>query len=758
MPTQVEVFRVEGMHCGACSAAVERCLNRVEGVEASVNLPAETATVRFDEDAVEFEQLARLVEEAGFRLERRDISGDRAERERERLRRGEEKVALARRRMIVAWGLTIPIMLWMIPEMGFGILWPSPTVFELGLVLLAIPVLLGPGRDTMRSGLAALRHRIPNMDTLIALGSGAAVITGLFAVGHRLGVGPMIMNFAGVGAMIMAIHLTGRFVETRARGRTSAAIQQLLALEARTARILRDGDEVELPIAEVRVGDIMLVRPGEKIPTDGIVVDGLSAVDESIATGESLPVDKSPGDPVIGATINRQGALRVRATGVGEDTFLAGVVRMVEQAQGSKVPIQEFADRITAVFVPIVLVVAVATLLAWLLVPDLFQSIVARAEMFLPWVQPDLGRVSLAVFAGLAVLVIACPCALGLATPTALMVGTGMGAEHGVLIRDGAAIQTLESADIIVLDKTGTVTRGAPELTEIRLATGIGEPELLRLAAAVEEMSEHPLGAALAAAAKQRGIPLPTVAEFEAIPGLGVVGRVDDRQVLVGSRRLLAREEIRFEEFEAEAVELESRGQTVMFVAVDGQAAGLLAVADRIKADSREAIRLLHELGLETMMLTGDNERTAATVAEEAGIDDVRAGLLPADKVEAIRELQASGRTVAMVGDGINDAPSLIRADVGIAIGTGTDIAIESADMIVVQGSLMGVVKAVRLSRATFRKIRQNLFWAYFYNTVAIPVAILGLLHPILAEAAMAGSSITVVANANSLRRARIDD
>jgi len=758
MPRQVEVFHVEGMHCGACSVAVERCLNRVDGVEASVSLPAETATVRFDEDAVDFDRLARLVEEAGFRLERRDTSGDRAERERERLRRGEEKVELAPRRMIVAWSLTIPIMLWMIPEMGFGVLWPSPIAFELGLLLLAIPVLLGPGRDTMRSGLAALRHRNPNMDTLIALGSGAAVITGLFAAGHRLGFGPMIMNYAGVGAMIMAIHLTGRFVETRARGRTSAAIQQLLALEARTARVLRDGDEVELPVAEVRVGDIMLVRPGEKIPTDGIVVDGVSAVDESIATGESLPVDKSAGDPVIGATINRHGALRVRATGVGEDTFLAGVVRMVEQAQGSKVPIQEFADRITAVFVPIVLALAAATLLAWLLVPDVFQSIAERAEVFLPWVQPDLGRVSLAVFAALAVLVIACPCALGLATPTALMVGTGMGAEHGVLIRDGAAIQTLESADIIVFDKTGTVTRGAPELTETRLAAGRGEPELLRLAAALEEVSEHPLGTAVVAAAKQRGIPLPAVSDFEAIPGVGVVGRVDDRQVLVGSRRLLAREDIPFEELEAAAVSLESRGRTVMFVAVDGQAAGLLAVADRIKDDSREAIRLLHELGLETVMLTGDNERTAAAVGEEVGIEDVRAGLLPGDKVEAIREFQASGRTVAMVGDGINDAPSLIRADVGIAIGTGTDIAIESADMIVVQGSLMGIVKAVRLSRATFRKIRQNLFWAYFYNTVAIPVAVLGLLHPILAEAAMAGSSITVVANANSLRRARIDD
>ncbi len=758
MPKQVEVFRVEGMHCGACSAAVERSLNRVDGVEASVSLPAETATVRFEGEAIEFDELARVVEEAGFRLERRDTSGDRAERERERLRRGEEKVRLARHRMTVAWGLTIPIMVWMIPEMGFGVQWPSPIAFELGLLVLAVPVLLGPGRDTMRSGLAALRHRSPNMDTLIALGSGAAVITGLFAVGHHLGFGPMIMNYAGVGAMIMAIHLTGRFIETRARGRTSAAIQQLLALEARTARVIRNGDEIELPVSQLRVGDVMRVRPGEKIPTDGIVVDGHSAVDESLATGESLPVDRSAGDRVIGSTINRQGVLSVRATGVGEDTFLAGVVRMVEQAQGTKVPIQEFADRITAVFVPIVLVLATATLVAWLIVPDVFHSIAERAELVLPWVQPDLGRVSLAVFAGLAVLVIACPCALGLATPTALMVGTGMGAEHGILIRDGAAIQALEAADVIVFDKTGTVTRGAPELTEIRRAPGMDELQLLSVAAAVEDLSEHPLGTAVAATARQRGIPLPAVQEFEAIPGLGVVGRVDGRQVLVGSRRLLSREGIRSEEFEDEAVELESRGRTVMFVAIDGQAAGILAVADRIKDDSREAIRRLHELGLETVMLTGDNERTAAAVAEEVGIDDVRAGLLPGDKVDAIRELQAGGRIVVMVGDGINDAPSLTRADVGIAIGTGTDIAIESADMIVVQGSLLGVVRAVRLSRATFRKIRQNLFWAYFYNTIAIPVAVLGLLHPILAEAAMAGSSITVVANANSLRRARIDD
>ncbi|MEJ2482458.1 MAG: heavy metal translocating P-type ATPase [Gemmatimonadota bacterium] len=757
MPSRTEVFLVEGMHCGACSAAVERSLNRIEGVEASVSLPAESATVRIYDEGVNFEQLAGEVEAAGFRLVRRDSAGDRAERERERLQREAGRVRAAKQKMIVAWSLTIPIMLWMIPEMGFGVLWPTPLLFELGLLLLALPVVAGPGGDTLRSGVAALSRRSPNMDSLIALGSGAAVITGLFAVAHRFGFGPQIMNYAGVGAMIMAIHLTGRFVETKARGRTSAAIQKLLALEPRTARVERDGVELELPIAEVRVGDVMVVRPGEKIPTDGVVVEGASAVDESLATGESIPVDKEPGDPVIGATINRQGSLRVRATGIGEDTFLAGVVRMVEQAQGSKVPIQEFADRVTAVFVPVVLTIATLTLLAWLGFPDAFRSVAERAAAFLPWVHPDLGRVSLAVFAGLAVLVIACPCALGLATPTALMVGTGMGAENGVLIRDGAAIQVLESADVIVFDKTGTVTRGTPELTAVRPAPGVEESELLGLAATLEDRSEHPLGAAIVAAARDRRIDLPAATSFEAVPGMGVVGEAAGRKIQVGSRRLLARNAIATDDLADEAERLEDSGQTVMFVAIDGRPAGLIAVADQVKPDSREAIDLLHGMGLETVLLTGDNARTAAAVGTAVGIQDVRAGLLPGDKVEAIREIQDSGRTVAMVGDGINDAPSLIRADVGIAIGTGTDIAIESADMIVVQGNLMGVVKAVRLSRATFRKIRQNLVWAYFYNTIALPIAVLGLLHPILAEAAMAGSSVTVVANANSLRKARLE-
>jgi Cu+-exporting ATPase len=754
---RLEVYPVEGMHCGACSVAVERALNRIDGAEAAVSLPAETATVRYAVDKVTFEDLQQAVADAGYQLVPPRPVEDLAGRERERLRRDEMRVTEARRRMVTAWSVAVPVMIWMIPEMFFGRPWPSPTLFDLALTTLALPVLLGPGRETLSGGLETLRHFRPNMDTLIALGSGAAVLTGFASLAHHLGLGPRIMNYAGVGAMIMAIHLTGRYVETKARGRASSAIQKLLSLEARTARVIREGEESELPISLVTVGDLMIVRPGEKIPTDGTVESGRSAVDESLATGESMPVDKEPGDRVIGATINRQGLLHVRATGVGQDTFLAGVVRMVERAQGSKVPIQEFADRVTALFVPAVLAISLATLLGWLLLPQVFYAIVERAAAFVPWVQPELSRVSLALFAALAVLVIACPCALGLATPTALMVGTGLGAENGILIRDGAAIQTLEGADVVVFDKTGTVTRGAPAVTELRTAPGVTEADLLRTAASLETASEHPLARSVAEAATERGLVHGRIEDFEALPGLGVSGSVDSRSVLVGSARLMDERGVGAGALAATAGELERRGRTVMFVARDGVPLGLVAVSDQIKDDSRAAIFELRRLGMQTLMLTGDNEITGRAVADEVGIGDVRAGLLPDGKVEAIRELQGDGLVVAMVGDGINDAPSLKQADVGIAIGTGTDIAIESADMTLVHGNLTAVVRAVLLSRATFRKIRQNLFWAYFYNTIAIPVAVLGLLHPILAEAAMAMSSITVVANANGLRGANID-
>ena len=760
-----EVFAVEGMHCAGCSAAVEKALNRLEGVEATVSLPAESATVRYAPSLIGHDDLRRAVESAGYVLHLPVDAGPEAGAlERERLERAERSLARARWRMGLAWLLTLPAMAWMIPEMALGVKWPSPVAFDLGMTLIAAAVLAWPGAATMGSAVVSLRHWAPNMDVLIALGSGGALATGVIATLHDLGAAPLLMNYAGVGAMIMAIHLTGRYIEAKARGRSSAAIQRLLSLEARTARVLRESVEVEVAIAEVRVGDLMLVRPGEKIPTDGVVIEGHSAVDESLVTGESMPNEKAPGDPVVGATVNREGALRIEATRIGEGTFLASVIRSVEQAQGSKVPIQEFADRVTAVFVPIVLVIAAAALLSWLAFPDLFQSIAVAASRFVPWVEPGMGRVSLALFAALAVLVIACPCALGLATPTALMVGTGLGAEKGVLVRDGAAIQRLQEADVIVFDKTGTLTVGAPSVTDVVAADGWTETDLWRGLAPLEALSEHPLGRAIAAAAPARGVPAggssaaePAVTDFRIEPGRGVRGSVNGFSVVAGSERLLREAKIDLSALLAAAEELEARARTIVFVAIDGKAAGLVALADPLQEGAAEALHELRSLGLETTMLTGDNDRTAAAVAHRLGIDSWRAGLLPDQKLDVIRELQEAGRVVVMVGDGINDAPALKQADVGLAIGSGTDIAIEAADMALLQDHLAAAVRAVRLARATFKKIRQNLFWAYFYNTVAIPVAFLGLLHPVIAEAAMAFSSITVVTNANRLRSVHLD-
>ncbi|MFW6039670.1 MAG: heavy metal translocating P-type ATPase [Gemmatimonadota bacterium] len=758
MTRQTKTYPVEGMHCAGCSSAVERSLNRLEGVSASVSLPAESATVTFDPERTPFADLADAVLEAGYRLASQPDGGsDAVQREREQAERREARLDTARWRMTLAWGLAVPIAIWMLPEMFFHVRWPNPLVFDLGILLLSIPVLAGPGHETMAGGLAALGRFRPNMDSLIALGSGAAVVTGFVAVSHRLGVGPPIMNYAGVGAMIMAIHLTGRFIEARARGRSSAAISRLLSLEAPSARVERDGVATEVPIRQVGVGDVMVIRPGERVPTDGVVIEGRSAVDESLATGESIPVDRGPGDEVIGSTVNGQGMLRVRATNVGEDTFLAGVVRMVQQAQASKVPVQEFADRVTAVFVPIVLALAAATLLAWLVAPGPLRAVAARAADVLPWVQPGLAPVSLAVYAALAVLVIACPCALGLATPTALMVGTGLGAENGILVRDGKAIQVLDGADVVVFDKTGTITRGEPSVVDIVPAEGVAEERLLEIAASLEQHSEHPLGRAVVAAAGRRGISPRRVANFGARTGFGVLASYEDKPALAGRRQLLEEEGVNPTALAGTAARLEAEGRTVVYVALAGTVVGVLSIADEVKADSAEAVRELQAMGLRTLMLTGDNERTARAVADAVGIDEVRAGLLPEDKVAAVRELQAEGRSVAMVGDGINDAPSLKQADVGLAIGTGTDIAIEAADLTLTGGSLRGVVRAVRLARGTFAKIRQNLFWAYFYNLLAIPIAVLGLLHPLIAEAAMAGSSITVVANANNLRRLDLD-
>ena len=772
-----QTYRITGMHCAGCVGSVEKSLNALDGVQASVSLPAESATVAFTRD-VSFEALSTAVEAAGYEIEPiADV--DRGEAERSRLEEAEARSREASRGMWIAWALTVPAMVWMLPEMFAGLRWPSPLIFDLGVTALGAAVLVGPGRATLRSAWRSARGRIPNMDVLIALGAGVSVLTGGWAVLHVLGFAPMIMNFAPVGAMIAAIHLTGRFVEAKARGRSSSAIQALLSLEAPTARIEREGTELEVPTRDVAVGDVMIIRPGEKIPTDGVVVEGNSAVDESLATGESIPVEKGPGSAVLGSTVNHSGALRVRATGVGENTFLSNVIRLVEEAQASKVPIQEFADRVTAVFVPAILVVALVAFLGWFALPGLFTDAARWASGFLPWVNPDLGRLSLALYAAVAVLVIACPCALGLATPTALMVGTGLGATRGVLIRDGAAVQTLDRADTLVFDKTGTLTRGAPRVVEVFVARdpdgapdgdsgGPGDPaaassspaeaeaRVLGLAASVEDASEHPLGRAVVDEARLRGISFSRAASVEARIGMGIVGRLDGQRVAVGSARLLREEGIPEEEIAEAERRFGADARTIAWVAAGGRLLGLIAIADPLKEDALETLLELKRRGFRTVMLTGDNEAVAAAVAEHLGIDDYRAGLLPGQKVDAVRQLRAEGRTVAFVGDGINDAPALKAADVGLAVGTGTDIAIEAADITLVQGDLRSVLRATRLARATFRKIRENLFWAYVYNVVAIPVAFLGLLHPVIAEAAMALSSISVVTNANRLRRARL--
>jgi Cu+-exporting ATPase len=744
---------IGGMTCASCVAHVERALSEVPGVlDVNVNLATENATVAYVPGLVALPDMARAVADAGY-----EVLPDEAEQAEDDLSREEVKMQDARRRMWLAWAFTVPIILWMLPEMIAGIAWPNEALFKLGMLLLSVPVLFWVGRQTYVGAWNSSVHGAPNMDALIALGTGASFLTGVLTFFLA------VPSYAGVSAMIMTFHLTGRFVEASAKGRASQAIRKLLELGARSARVLLDGVEREVPIDRVQVGDLMVVRPGEQIPTDGVVVEGESAIDESMATGESMPVNRGPGDELIGATINQDGLLKVRATRVGKDTFLSQVIRLVEEAQGSKVPIQAFADRVTAVFVPIVLVVALLTFAAWLFFPGALRPVAVWASSFLPWVNPDLNTFTLALITTVSVLVIACPCALGLATPTALMVGSGIGAENGILIRSGEAIQAMRDVRVVVFDKTGTLTKGQPDVTDLIARDGSTPEALLFWAASVEVGSEHPLGKAIAQRAQTEGVALGKLADFSAVRGKGVQGLVDGRRVLVGSRSLLGESGIETAKLEVTMQSLEDDGKTAMLVAVDSEAIGILAVADTVKEDAVDAVRELGALGLETVMITGDNQRTAEAIARQVGIDRVLAQVLPEDKLVEVRRLQEALSTpdggkglVAMVGDGINDAPALTQADVGIAIGTGTDIAIEAADITLVRGNLGGVISAIKLSRATFAKVVQGLFWAFFYNVIMIPLAILGLMHPVLAEIAMATSSITVVTNANLLRRVNI--
>ena len=751
LETEKTIIKIGGMTCASCSQTIEKTLKNTAGViEANVNLASEKATIEYNPQTIKYETLTKVIESTGYQALSKDEATGKYEKA---IKEEQKKFTKAKMRMIIAWTITIPLMIWMIPEMVFGIAWPNMFVFNLGQILLAIPVLFWAGKETLISAAKRVAHRRANMDVLIALGTLTA-----FATGPVMFFSP-ILNYAGVSAMIMAFHLLGRYIEVKAMGRASQAIRKLLELEAKTAHILVDSVEKEISVEEIELGNIMIVRPGEKIPTDGLIIEGQSSIDESMATGESMPVIKNVGDDVIGATINQRGLLKIKAMKIGQDTFLSQVIKLVEQAQGSKVPIQEFADKVVGYFVPTVLLIAISTLMVWLIAPDLVNGVSIWAQQFLPWVNPNLGVATLAISAFVSILVIACPCALGLATPTALMVGSGMGAENGVLIRNGAALQTLKDLDTIVFDKTGTITKGKPEVTDIISSKGFNEKDVLRLAASVEVGSEHPLGEAILRRANDLKLELPKITNFEAVTGLGVkakISSISDDFVIVGNRKLMNKENINFKNLENVILQLEKEAKTVMLVAKGPKIVGAVAVADTIKDDSIRAIRELESLGLSTVMLTGDNIRTAEAIAKKVGISRILAEVLPDQKVEEIQRLQKEGETVAMVGDGINDAPALTAADVGIAIGTGTDIAIESADVTLVRGKLSSVVTAIKLSRDTFGKIKQNLFWAFFYNVIAIPLAILGLAHPVLAEISMAISSITVVTNANLLRRKNI--
>jgi Cu+-exporting ATPase len=734
-------LKITGMTCAACAAKAQKALSNVDGVKrVNVNLATEKATVVYAPEIATLMDLRKAVEGAGYGVG-----------EEEEVDRSIKEMRLARVRMFAAWCFTVPIVVWMFAEMIFGVAWPTPEIYNIGIMLLAAPVLFWAGLPTFRSALRSIAHRTANMDVLIMMGTTVAFLTG-----PPMFFGAPILNYAGVAAMIMSFHLTGRYVEAKAKGRASQAIKRLLMLEAKSARILVGGKEKEVPIEEVKVGDVMIVRPGEKIPTDGVVIEGESSVDESMATGESLPIHKKKGSEVIGATVNQDGLLKIRATKIGKDTFLSQVIKMVEECQGTKVPIQDFADKVTGYFVPAVLLIATATFMLWMVVPSIIGSVARWAQPILPWVNPNLGTFTLAIFATVAVLVIACPCALGLATPTALMVGSGLGAENGILIRKGEAIQTLKDVRVIVFDKTGTITHGKPALTDVVATEGFTEHEVLRLAASVEAGSEHPIARAVYEGAKARKLKIAKPKEFRAVRGKGVRAKINGKRILVGNRLFLKEAGIDTTPLEDEVKRLENEGKTAVLVAVSRKLAGVCAVADMLKEDSANAIKELHEMGLETIMITGDNKRTANAIAKQVGINHVLAEVLPEQKVTEIKRLQGEVGMVAMVGDGINDAPALAQANVGIAIGTGTDIAIEAGDVILVRGDLSGVVSAIKLSRATFGKIKQNLIWAFAYNTAAIPMAVLGLLHPVIAELAMAASSVSVVSNANLLKRASI--
>ncbi|MCY8545986.1 copper-exporting P-type ATPase CopA [Bacillus vallismortis] len=729
--TEKAEFGIEGMTCAACANRIEKRLNKIEGVtNAPVNFALETVTVEYNPKEASVGDLKEAVDKLGYKLKPK---GD-EERDSATSKKKEERKQTTR--LIFSAILSFPLLWAMVSHFTFtSFIWvPDLFLNPWMQFALATPVQFLIGWPFYMGAYKALKNKSANMDVLVALGTTAAYAYSLYitiqSLGHTAGL------YYETSAILLTLILLGKLFETKAKGRSSDAIKKLMKLQAKTATVVRDGQERIIPIDEVLANDMVYVKPGERIPVDGEVVEGRSAVDESMITGESLPVDKHPGDSVTGATVNSNGFLKIKAVNVGKDTALSHIIKIVEEAQGSKAPIQRLADQISGIFVPIVLGIAVLTFLIWYL-----------------WAAPgDFGD---AISKFIAVLVIACPCALGLATPTSIMAGSGRAAEFGILFKGGEHLEKTHRLDTIVLDKTGTVTNGKPQLTDAIPFGRFAETDLLQFVAAAETGSEHPLGEAIVAGVKEKGLEIPKLTRFEAKIGAGILAEAGGKTILVGTRKLMESEKIEHGAFLSQMEELEAEGKTVMLVSIDGEAAGLVAVADTIKDTSRKAVARLKALGLDVIMMTGDNRRTAEAIAKEAGITSVIAEVLPEQKAAEIARLQKEGHQTAMVGDGINDAPALATADIGMAIGTGTDIAMETADITLIRGDLNSIADAIRMSRLTMKNIKQNLFWALGYNSLGIPIAALGFLAPWIAGAAMAFSSVSVVLNALRLQKVK---
>ena len=720
VPLTKRTLLVEGMTCAACSTRVEKVLNKIEGVtKANVNLSTNKAIVEFSSGAVEDETLINAVEKAGYKAEmemERDIDREKELREKE--------IKSLKSSFIISAILSIPLFSAMFFHMAGVDNILTNGYFQL---LLATPVQFIIGYRFYKGAFNSLRGGGANMDVLVSMGTSAAYFYSLY----NLLTGVHEYYFEA-SAVIITLILLGKTFEAVAKGKTSEAIKELMGLQPKTARVIREGVEMGIPIEKVEIGDTIVVRPGERIPVDGIILEGNSSIDESMITGESIPIDKSQGDEVIGATINKFGSFKFEATKIGKDTVLSQIIKLVEDAQGSKAPVQRLADRISGIFVPVVVVIALVTFLGFYLVGGSFNTGLINA---------------------VAVLVIACPCALGLATPTAIMVGTGKGAENGILIKSGEHLERAHKMETIVLDKTGTITKGEPEVTDIISFKSLDKDELLRIAATVEKSSEHPLGQAIVRKGEEELLMITEAEDFAAIPGKGLKAIFEGKTIYIGNRKLMKEGGISIEIGEEELLRLESEGKTAMLVAIDGNLAGIIAVADQIKENSKKAIAGLKDMGLEVYMITGDNERTAKAIAKQVGIYNVLAEVLPENKAEVVEKIKKEGKLVGMVGDGINDAPALAASDIGFAIGTGTDVAMEAADITLMRGDLTGIVTAIRLSHRTMKTIKQNLFWAFFYNSIGIPFAALGFLNPMIAGAAMAFSSVSVVTNSLRLKK-----